>query len=170
MPKRTGRRIVAVALLALALAAGAALAATAQTGAYRANGAISFRFSLRHGYCYLAPKNLTNPNARRGAGGTGTCFGAPGTAVPVKVTCTQGATESGVTVLPDIFERLRLAGGRSLHVKAYTYGSDPKPVGWTEFDLQMSGSHGSGFIRDVGTLGSGAICDTGKLSFTAHRS
>ena len=83
-----------------------------------------------------------------------------------------GASLSGETVDFSLFDRLRLAAGRSLHLKGYTYGSDPKPIGSTEIELTFKGSRATGFIRVKQQIGGTAginQCDSGKLAFTASR-
>src|SRR5664279_802254 len=169
MPR--GRRSRGVAILSvlavLALGASALAAGTPTAGRYTASGQIHFRFRLSHGVCHLAPRNLTNFRAGRGKGGSGLCFSSLTTA-PVHIVCANGAMISGFTVDFSLFDRLRLAGGRTLHLKGYTYSSDPKPVGFTEFDLSVAGSRATGFVRATDQIsnGSGPVqCDTGKLRF-----
>lgn len=160
--------LLVVAIVAIGLATAAVAVASPQTGTYRATGAIRFRFSLSHGTCYLAPKNLTNFRARRGAYGSGFCFDS--TSLPaVHPTCPDGATISGETASLDLFERLRLAANGTLHVKAYAYESAPKPIGYTELNLTVKGAKATGFIRLTTQDGNGVTCDTGKLAFTARR-
>jgi hypothetical protein len=164
-----GVSVLAV-LAALALSAGALAAGTVAAGRFTASGQIHFRFRLSKGVCFLAPKNLTNFRAGRGKSGSGLCFSSLTTA-PVHIRCANGAQISGFTVDFSLFDRLRLAGGRTLHLKVYTYGSDPKPVGYTEFDLTGTGSRVAGFVRATDQIsnGSGPVqCDTGKLRFSAH--
>ena len=160
------RRLAVIAALAVALTlcATALAAGTPKTGAYSASGHIHFRFRLTQGVCYLAPKNLTNYRAGRGKGGAGLCFSSL-TVAPVKVNCTGGASLSGLTVDFSLFDRLRLAAGRSLHLKGYTYGSDPKPIGSTEFELKFPGSRATGFVHIKQQIGGSAgisQCDSGS--------
>jgi hypothetical protein len=171
--KRSGalRLAGAAVLLSLGLAATAIAASSASPGAYRASGHIAFRFRLTKGFCYLAPKNLHNYRARRGKGGTGVCFSSI-SSTPLHYICTGGSSLRGAAVDFSLFDRLRLSGGRTLHVKAYTYGSAPAPVGFTELDLAFSGSRATGFVRattQVGNANGGTnSCDTGKLQFSAR--
>ena len=161
----------AAVLLSLGLAASAIAAGTASPGAYRASGHISFRFRLTKGFCYLAPKNLHNDRARRGKGGAGVCFSSISSS-PLHYICTGGSSLRGAAVDFSLFDRLRLSGGRTLHVKGYTYESGPAPIGFIEFDLAVSGSRATGFVRATTQVGNGSgatnSCDTGKLRFSAH--
>ena len=79
-----------------------------------------FHFRLTKGFCYLAPKNLHNYRVGRGKGGKGLCFSSVSVA-PVHLSCTGGSSLRGFTVDFSTFDRLRLAAGGSLHVKAYSY-------------------------------------------------
>jgi hypothetical protein len=161
----------AAVLLSFGLAASAMASGSASPGAYRASGHIAFRFRLTKGFCYLAPKNLHNYRARRGKGGTGVCFSSI-SSPPLHYICTGGSSLRGAAVDFSLFDRLRLSGGRTLHVKSYSYESAPAPVGFTEFDLTFSGSRATGFVRATTQLGNGNgatnSCDTGKLHFSAR--
>ena len=171
-PRRARIGVRSLAGIAVAVTIGLAITAVAvaspETGTYKATGAIAFRFSLSRGKCYLAPKNLKNFRARRGAYGTGFCFNS--TSEPgVNPKCPDGASIDGDTASLDLFERLRLAGNGTLHVKAYTYASAAQPIGYTELDLTVKGAKATGYIRLTDEDGAGVSCDTGKLSFTARR-
>jgi uncharacterized low-complexity protein len=169
------RRASLLPALVAALALSAATAATAKaptTGTYHATGSgIAFKFSLHKGKCPLPPKNLTNPQAKRGKVGRGLCFNSADDP-PVQEPCQGGGGISGETAIVSAFSRLRLSRSGALHVKAYSYASAPDPDGYTELSLKVSGSHASGFVRQTTTTsanGSPATCDTGKLSFSAHK-
>jgi hypothetical protein len=165
------RLLAAGVVISLVLAASALAAGTPKAGAYKATGHLSFHFRLTRGFCYLAPRNLQNPRAPRGRGGQGLCFSSVTTA-PLHITCTGGGAIQGLAIDFSLFDRLRLTNERTLHVKAYTYESGPKPIGFFELNLGFSGSRATGFVRATDQIGgaSGATsnCDTGKLAFTAR--
>ena len=166
----TGGRRLSLLIAVLALTGvGTAWAATApRSGSYRAKGAVKFAFKLTPGTCPLAPKNLHNPNARRGKEGHGLCFRTTAN-LPVNPACgADGHPISGLTADLSSFDGLRMASG-TLHLKSYTYESSTKPFGSDELDLTIHGGKGSGFIDVKWTDGLGLPCDTGKLKFTvAH--
>ena len=166
-PRRRRARRISLLIVSLALAcAGTAWAATApRSGTYRTKGAVKFTFKLTPGTCYLPPKNLHNYKAGRGKSGRGLCFSSVAS-VPVSPSCgADGHAISGLTADLSLFDRLRLASG-SVHVKAYSYGSDPKPIGYTELDITVHGSSGKGVSRVTDVDGLNNPCDTGQLKFT----
>jgi hypothetical protein len=163
-----------VAVLVIALFVFGATAATAKApvaGKYKASGQISFKFTLKKGKCYLPPKNLNNPKARRGKYGKGLCFSSPDDP-QVNITCPQGGSISGEQAIVSIFSRLRLSKSGSMHVKAYSYTSAPDPVGYDEISIKVSGSKATGFVRKTDQIfvnDQPSECDTGELKFTAHK-
>jgi hypothetical protein len=168
------RRASLLLALVVALALSAATAATAKAptaGTFHASGSgIAFKFSLHKGKCPLPPKNLTNPQAKRGKVARGLCFNSADDP-PVNMACPQGSL-AGEQALVSSFSRLRLSKSGSIHVKAYGYTSAPDPVSFTELSVKVSGGKASGFVRVSDTIypnGTPTICDSGKLSFTAHK-
>jgi len=162
--------VVLITVVALGSTAGAATAKAPATGTYHAGGGITFKFKLHKGKCPLPPKNLTNPKAKRGKVGKGICFSSFDDP-PVNMNCPQGSL-TGEQAVVSAMSGLRLTKSGSLHVKAYTYTSAPDPVGFTELSLKVTGSRVRGFVRQVDSIypnGAPVRCDSGKLSFTAHK-
>lgn len=166
----SGRRHLTLLTIALVITGASAAVASAgpQAGKYRATGAATFAFRLAEGSCPLPPKNLTNFRARRGPIGRGLCFSSSNQ-VPVNPDCgADGHPISGETADVSLFTGLRLNHG-FLHVKAYSYTSAPKPIGFTEISLSVKGSRATGFVRVTDVDGLGHPCDTGALRFSASR-
>lgn len=149
-------------------ATGVAAKPAPQTGPYKATGKVAFKFTLVRARCPLAPNNLKNDKARRGAVGLGLCFRTID--VPtVRVVCSAGPTNTLYVALSPI-SGLRLTRNRTLHVKAYTYpANSTTPIGYTELSLTLKGTRGTGFVRTTEDDGPLGTCDTGKLTFTARR-
>jgi hypothetical protein len=164
--------IAAVTALALLAICAIAFAKTPVAGKFKASGAVSFKFSIKKGKCVAPPKNLNNPQARRGKMGKGFCFNS-GDDPPVNLVCPQGGSISGAVALVSSFSRLRLSKSGSMHLKVYGYTSAPDPVSYTELSIKVSGKKASGFVRatDQNFInGSVETCDTGKLTFSAVHS
>jgi hypothetical protein len=166
------RRATLLVLALLVLAAVApALAKAPAPGSFKAGGGIAFRFTIHKGRCVSPPKNLNNPKARPGKKAKGLCFNS-GDDPAVNMACPQGGSISGAQAIVSAFSRLRLSKSGAMHVKAYTYTSAPDPVGFTELSIKVSGKRATGFVRETDTVypnGSPSMCDSGKLSFSAHQ-
>jgi hypothetical protein len=163
---RNSRLLALVTGLTLVLSATALASGAPKAGKYHAKGQITFSFTLTQGHCYLPPKNLTNYKARHGKYGKGVCFSA--TAIKtVHAICPAGITNGGLEADVGAFGGLRLQGG-VLHAKAWELATTG-PVGYTELDLKVRGSHASGFVRETEDAGTDQTCTSGKLAFTATR-
>jgi hypothetical protein len=162
------RRLAVLAVGLVLVLTGVAIAASPVAGSYRAKGQAGFSFTLTRGTCYLAPRNLTNFRARRGKAGRGLCFSSS-SEPKVNPDCgADGHAISGETAVLSLFDSLRLSRN-SLHVKAYSYSSGSKPIGYTELALFRHGRAFRGYIRVTDIDGLGNPCDTGELKFTAAR-
>ncbi len=169
---RTRARCVGASIVALiALCAAPATAKAPATGTFKATGKVAFKFSIHKGRCVSPPKNLNNPKARPGKARKGFCFYS-GDDPHVNPTCPAGGSITGLQALVSAFSRLRLSKSGSMHLRTYSYTSDPDPVGFTELSIHVSGKRASGFVRTTDQVfvnGAPSPCDTGKLTFTAHK-
>jgi hypothetical protein len=155
---------VLVAALGVVLAVAAAASAAPQTGSFKATGAVRFTFKITKGRCDGAPKNLSNPNAKRGKAAEGFCFSST-SAPTVHLRCITGETAA-----IDEMSGLRLSSSGTLHVRAYSYYGGNISAGFTELSLKVRGAIASGFVRVSWVDASGSpTCETGALAFTAKR-
>ncbi len=168
MDRRTALAVGATcAALVLAGVAAAATGAAAQT--FRATGKIAFTFQLTPGSC-KAPPNPANYKAHAGPARSGLCF-TSNSSPPLKLKCPAPGSISGTVFSVDEMSGLRVSPAGVLHVKAWSYTSGPKPIGYSELYLKVSGTHASGYVRETDTIGMGGaplLCDSGKVPFTAH--
>jgi hypothetical protein len=165
------RWLAALIVATVALGATAATAKAPATGKFKATGKVAFKFSVKKGTCVSPPKNLHNPKARPGKARKGLCFYS-GDDPHVNPVCAAGSI-SGLQALVSSFSGLRLSKSGSMHLRAYSYGSDPNtPTSFTELSIHVSGKRASGFVRttdDVFVNGASVTCDTGMLTFSARR-
>jgi hypothetical protein len=161
---RRRRGFAVLVALGVVLAVAAAASAAPKTGSFKATGAIRFTFRITKGRCYGAPKNLSNPNARRGKAAKGFCFSS--TSSPkVHLSCISGE-EAAI----DEMSGLRLSSSGTLHLRAYSYYGGNITAGFTELDLKVHGASASGFVRVSWVDAAGSpSCETGELAFTAKR-
>jgi hypothetical protein len=159
------RRVAALAAaLGVALAVAAAASAAPHAGSFKATGAVRFTFKITKGRCDGAPKNISNPNARRGKAAKGFCFSST-SAPTVHLSCITGETAA-----IDEMSGLRLSSSGTLHVRAYSYYGGNISAGFTELDLKVRGASASGFVRVSWIDAAGSpTCETGELAFTAKR-
>jgi hypothetical protein len=162
--RRRGRFVALASALAVGLAIAAAASAAPQTGSFKATGAIKFTFRITKGRCVGAPKNLSNPNARRGKAAKGFCFSSTSSPT-VRLSCITGETAAIQEM-----SGLRLSSKGTLHVRAYSYYGGNISAGFTELDLNVRGARASGFVRVSWIDSAGSpTCETGQLAFTAKR-
>jgi hypothetical protein len=156
--------VVLVAALGLVLAVAAVASAAPQTGSFKATGAVRFTFKIAKGRCDGAPKNLSNPNAKRGKAEEGLCFSSTSSPA-VHLSCITGETAA-----IDEMSGLRLSSSGTLHLRAYSYYGGNISAGFTELDLKVRGDKASGFVRVSWIDAAGSpSCETGELAFTAKR-
>jgi hypothetical protein len=162
--RRGGAVLVAALGVVLAVAVAAAASAAPQTGSFKATGAVRFTFRITKGRCDGAPKNLSNPNAKRGKAAEGFCFSSASTPT-VHLSCVTGEAAA-----IDEMSGLRLSSSGTLHVRAYSYYGGNISAGFTELDLKVRGASASGFVRVSWVDAAGSpSCETGELAFTAKR-
>jgi hypothetical protein len=160
---RRGIGAFVVALGVVAVTAAVAAAAP-HAGNFKATGAIKFAFRITKGRCAAPPKNLSNPSAKSGKSENGFCFSSISSPT-VHLSCISGETAN-----IDELSNLRLSSSGTLHVRAYSYYGGSTLAGFTELDLKVHGNKASGYVRVSWVDSSGSpTCETGALSFTAHR-